>query len=389
MVRDCASARRPLPDFVCEMIQIHGYFAPLLAFGVALALLPMLIKGWLLPTVLDQPNERSLHSDPRPRSGGIAVFAGALSGWVLLIPFPGRLAAAAGVLMLVSWIDDVRGLSPTFRLMLHIAMAAAFVVSELKGVGIVGLILSVLAIVWGTNLYNFMDGTDGLAGGMAIFGFGWYGMAAWMAGNPVLALACLCVVASATAFLFFNFPPARIFMGDCGSIPLGFLAAAMGLSGWHSGTWPVWVPALIFSPFVLDATLTLIRRAAYGHRVWEAHRDHYYQRLVLSGWTHKQLAASAYGLMIACGASAVWAGNRPGSVQAAVVVVWVVAYLGLIAAIGGRTRARTTADGDAVGEPYGDGEFVGWRGAPGGYNVRGKERETSGLLSPQTARTGP
>ncbi len=348
MVRDCASAPRPLPDFVCEMIQIHGYFAPLLAFGVALALLPTLIKGWLLPTVLDQPNERSLHSDPRPRSGGIAVFAGALSGWVLLIPFPGRLAAAAGVPMLVSWTDDVCGLSATFRLMLHIAMAAAFVVSELKGVGIVGLILSVLAIVWGTNLYNFMDGTTDLPVGWRSSGsVGTDG--ACMAGNPALALACLCVVASATAFLFFNFPPARIFMGDCGSIPLGFLVAAMGLSGWHSGTWPVWVPALIFSPFVLDATLTLIRRAAYGHRVWEAHRDHYYQRLVLSGWTDKQLAASAYGLMIACGASAVWAGNRPGSVQAAVVVVWVVAYLGLIAAIGGRTRARTTADGDAVG----------------------------------------
>jgi UDP-GlcNAc:undecaprenyl-phosphate GlcNAc-1-phosphate transferase len=111
----------------------------------------------------------------------------------------------------------------------------------------------------------------------------------------------LSVAATALAFLAFNFPPARIFLGDAGSIPLGFLAAAVGILGWRvHALWPWWFPAVVFSPFAVDATVTLARRAARREPVWRAHRDHYYQRLVRMGWSHRRTALAEYALMLAC-----------------------------------------------------------------------------------------
>jgi UDP-N-acetylmuramyl pentapeptide phosphotransferase/UDP-N-acetylglucosamine-1-phosphate transferase len=93
-------------------------------------------------------------------------------------------------------------------------------------------------------------------------------------------------------------------MGDGGSVPLGFLAAAIGIEGWTRGVWPLWFGPLVFAPFVVDATITLLKRAARGERFWLAHREHYYQRLVRSGWTHGRLAGAEYVLMLACGSAA-------------------------------------------------------------------------------------
>jgi UDP-N-acetylmuramyl pentapeptide phosphotransferase/UDP-N-acetylglucosamine-1-phosphate transferase len=104
--------------------------------------------------------------------------------------------------------------------------------------------------------------------------------------------------------LLFNFDPARVFLGDAGSIPLGFLAGALGLWGWQTAAWPLWFPLLVFSPFIVDATVTLLRRALRGKKVWQAHHDHAYQRLVRSGWSHRRLAWAAYLLMAACVLSA-------------------------------------------------------------------------------------
>ncbi|HEX5674839.1 MAG TPA: hypothetical protein VFX83_05655, partial [Azonexus sp.] len=155
-----------------------------------------------------------------------------------------------------------------------------------------------IIVVWVTNLYNFMDGADGLAGGMAAIGFGALALAAWQGDAPALATFCAAIAAAALAFLCFNFPPARLFMGDTGSIPLGFLAATLGIAGiWHN-TWPWLFPLLVFSPFIIDASVTLVRRALSGEKVWRAHRSHYYQRAVLLGATHRQLAVAAYLLML-------------------------------------------------------------------------------------------
>jgi UDP-N-acetylmuramyl pentapeptide phosphotransferase/UDP-N-acetylglucosamine-1-phosphate transferase len=157
-----------------------------------------------------------------------------------------------------------------------------------------------------TNLYNFMDGSDGLAGGMALFGFAFYGIAALMTHNATLATLNFIISAAAMGFLYYNYPPAKVFMGDAGSIPLGFLAAAMGLLGWLQGCWGIWFPFLVFSPFVVDASLTLAKRTLRGAKITEAHREHYYQRAIQIGLGHRNIALIEYLLMIGTGLSALW-----------------------------------------------------------------------------------
>jgi UDP-N-acetylmuramyl pentapeptide phosphotransferase/UDP-N-acetylglucosamine-1-phosphate transferase len=149
-----------------------------------------------------------------------------------------------------------------------------------------------------------MDGSDGLAAGMTVIGFAAYAGAAALADEPELATICLCIAAAAAAFLVFNFHPARIFLGDVGSIPLGFLAGALGIIGWNDEAWPLWFPCAVFAPFIADATLTLVRRLIRGERVWQAHREHYYQRMVRSGLGHRGTAYIAYGIMALCAGAA-------------------------------------------------------------------------------------
>jgi UDP-N-acetylmuramyl pentapeptide phosphotransferase/UDP-N-acetylglucosamine-1-phosphate transferase len=208
---------------------------------------------------------------------------------------------AAGFLAILSFADDWRALPVVPRLIGHLA-AAITVVGALDLPLQLALPL-VLAMVWMTNLYNFMDGADGLAGLMALIGFSAYAFAAWPSA-PTLAWCCLSVAAAAAGFLFSNFPPARVFMGDVGSIPLGFLAAALGVAGWQVAIWPAWFPLLVFLPFVADATVTLGRRLARGDTLWQAHREHYYQRLVRMGWSHRRVASAAAVVMAASAGSA-------------------------------------------------------------------------------------
>jgi UDP-N-acetylmuramyl pentapeptide phosphotransferase/UDP-N-acetylglucosamine-1-phosphate transferase len=183
---------------------------------------------------------------------------------------------------------------------------------------------------------------------MALFGFGAFALAAWLANDPVFVVVAASIAAAAAAFLVFNFPPAKVFMGDAGSIPLGFLAAALGLLGWRAGCWPPWFPVLVFSPFIIDASLTLARRMLRGERVWRAHRSHYYQRLVQLGWGHRNTALAEYALMAGCGALALWALGQPPAVQWLAVGAAVGAYLVLAALVDVAWRRRSPSlRGDA------------------------------------------
>ena len=184
-----------------------------------------------------------------------------------------------------------------------------------------------------TNLYNFMDGADGLAGLMAVIGFGAMAAAAFIANDLALSMACAAIASAGAGFLAFNFPPARIFLGDAGSIPLGFLAAMLGAHGAHSGAWPWWFPLLVFSPFIVDASVTIARRLISGERIWIAHRNHYYQRLVLSGWSARRLAAAEGCLMVCSAASALYALGQGRMLQCAILVGWPVLYAILVALI--------------------------------------------------------
>ena len=255
---------------------------------------------------LDRPNERSLHEHPVPRTGGIAV----LIGIAAAVPFGGievwPTLGLALLLAAVSFADDLKGLPIAGRLGAHIAAAGVLVWYELSPIYLWQAALIVLGIAWLTNLYNFMDGSDGLAGGMTVIGFSAYAVAAAWAEEPELATTSLCVAASAAAFLVFNFHPARIFLGDVGSIPLGFLAGALGIVGWNDEAWPLWFPVAVFAPFIADATITLARRFIRRERVWQAHRDHYYQRMVSGGLGHRGTALIAYGLMVLCAGAALF-----------------------------------------------------------------------------------
>lgn len=298
----------------------------------------------------DHPNERSLHEHVRPRLGGIAIALGVAPFAVAFAE--GGVAAAfvsALALALVSLADDVRSLPVEVRLPAHAVAALVFVLAaanppslEWPG-GWVGGALAVAGLVWAANLFNFMDGADGLAGGMAVIGFGTFAAAAYQAGDANLALLSAAIASASAGFLAFNFPPARVFLGDAGSIPLGFLAGALGCWGALTGAWPAWFPLLVFSPFVVDATFTLLRRVAAGERFWVAHRTHAYQRLVLAGWSHRRLALSAYALMAAAGASALAARAAGPMVQCGILFVWAAAYVLLAAAIRSTRRKKGVA----------------------------------------------
>jgi UDP-N-acetylmuramyl pentapeptide phosphotransferase/UDP-N-acetylglucosamine-1-phosphate transferase len=265
---------------------------------------------------LDQPNERSLHVQPVPRTGGIAILAGTavvavFIGGELWLPMLLALLLAA-----LSFYDDVRELKRRIRFSAHFAAAALFVWYVAGPMDPLAMLVLVLAAVWMTNLYNFMDGADGVAGGMALIGFGAYALGAWLAGHEGLAALCAAIAAASAAFLGYNFHPARIFLGDVGSIPLGFLAAALGILGWHADAWPLWFPVLVFGPFNADATITLLRRLLRREQVWRAHRDHYYQRIVRMGLGHRAAALIGYAVMAFCAAAALLGRGQPPAIQA-------------------------------------------------------------------------
>ncbi len=316
-------------------------FAIVLAAALSFVLNALAVRGVWGGAPLDLPNERSLHTRPVPRVGGIGVVAG-LCASLLAVEGFGLVVGLTMALAALSLVDDWRHLPAVVRLSGHLAASTAFCLLTLDA-GLFAQIALIVAVGWMTNLYNFMDGSDGLAGGMAVTGFGTYAIAAWLAGDPDLAVVSACIVAATLVFLRFNFHPAKIFMGDVGSIPLGFLAAALGILGTQRGLWPWWFAPVVFAPFVADASLTLLRRLVRGEKVWRAHRSHYYQRLVLMGWGHRRTALAEYGLMAATGATALLAARAGVSVQIAVLVGLACLYVALAVAVDRRWSAFATA----------------------------------------------
>lgn len=318
------------------------------AFFVALIFTRSICRPNSMLHVLDHPNERSLHTHPVPRTGGVAILAGVLVGSIIFevgsaLPHVAQwLLGGAALVGLLSFMDDRKDLSVHVRLVGQLACVLLLLIGgglyprELvwpEGVWDwpewLGLLFGGLFLMWMVNLYNFMDGMDGFAGGMAVIGFGTLAVFGGIGDNLPYFTFNLVVAGSAFGFLFFNFPPARIFMGDSGSATLGFLAGGSSVWGAQANIFPFWIALLVFSPFVIDATTTLLRRAAHGERIWEAHRSHYYQRLVRSGWGHRKTVVAEYGLMLACSASAIFAAHAVAKEQWVVILAWCVIYVGL------------------------------------------------------------
>ncbi len=287
-----------------------------LAFVISTGLIWLMLRAPSAVLPLDRPNERSLHTAVTPRVGGIAIMVAVASvlSWLEWQPLVVILAAC---LAIVSLLDDHSGLPTLVRFGAHAVAAGIFVGCCAGELPVWLAIVVVVGTIWMTNLYNFMDGSDGLAGGMAAFGFGTYAVLASQHGDLILANASLAIAAAAIGFLVFNFHPAKVFMGDAGSIPLGFLAAAIGVLGWRDSLWPPWVPIVAFGPFAIDASVTLLKRLVRREKVWQAHRTHYYQRLVQCGWGHRRTALAEYGLMALSGLAAIYGADQGFAVQTA------------------------------------------------------------------------
>ncbi len=312
-----------------------GVLSALLLSAVTSTLLValMLRSGWP-GSMVDRPGTRSLHDRPIARTGGIAVHAGWIVGAAVVGAWmqPGSpgiplvVFVAGACLFAVSVADDRFHLPVIARLPVHLACAIGVAIQAAGTDAMTGLpggllmVAVALALAWGTNLYNFMDGANGLAGGMTTIGFGAYAAMAAAHEAWALSIACAAISGAALGFLRYNFGRGCIFLGDGGSIPLGFLAGALGWVGFAQGIWAWWTAALVFLPFVADATATLLARLVRRERVWQAHREHAYQRLILSGWSHRRVCAVFYPAMVGCAILAWMLQTAPVAVQAAVLL---------------------------------------------------------------------
>jgi Fuc2NAc and GlcNAc transferase len=298
-----------------ELIEITMIFLGIAVLSAILVgIVRRLALGW---KILDIPNHRSLHDSPTPRGGGLVIVVLCLAGWWSYSLWSGTEPArmvyayiiAASMIALVSWIDDVRGLSNSVRFAVH-AFSAIFVIlcsdaawqsvsipvyGDLT-LGMLGMPLALLWIIGFTNSYNFMDGIDGIAGVQAmVAGIGWL-LLGTMNHQPECAVLGLLIAAGSIGFLWWNRPPARIFMGDVGSAFLGFNFAF--LSVWAAAKDPHMAVAgvVLVWPFAFDSIFTLLRRLSKGENIFKAHRSHLYQRLIQIGWPHGKVSVLYMGM---------------------------------------------------------------------------------------------
>jgi len=279
----------------------------------------VVIRRWTLRrNLLDIPNERSSHVVPTPRGGGLAiVIVTIICGGLLwfiepLLPFHDLLIFGLGVVLVtgISYWDDFHPLPFWIRLVVHITAAGIVVmgsgywrVLQLPLVGHldlswVGLPVTLLWIVGLINAYNFMDGIDGIAGGQGVVaGLGW-AILGWLSGQLFVAGIGVVLAASSLGFLGHNWPPAKIFMGDVGSAFLGFTFAVLPVVAVQRDPRFALAGVLLIWPFVFDTAFTFLRRLLHRENVFTAHRSHLYQRLVITGISHRTVASLYIGLAI-------------------------------------------------------------------------------------------
>jgi Fuc2NAc and GlcNAc transferase len=275
--------------------------------------------------LLDRPNERSLHSTPVPRLGGVAiVFACYAALGLLLLMYEGEHGLwpwvfSAAPVALLGLLDDVRPLPAGVRFLIQIAIATTYCLmlplpAQLAltpglSVAVPGPVLIVggtLFLVGLLNVYNFMDGMDGLAATQAMGAAFALATCSIAALQDDLTLLNLVLLGAAAGFFVHNAPPAKLFMGDVGSTFLGFSFAAMSLLGLSRAQHPLALTPVLFAlaPFLLDGGFTLLRRLLRGEKIWQAHRTHLYQRAVASGLQHHDVlvryaAWTAFGVVTA------------------------------------------------------------------------------------------
>jgi UDP-N-acetylmuramyl pentapeptide phosphotransferase/UDP-N-acetylglucosamine-1-phosphate transferase len=323
-----------------------------LGCAIAVVLLTAPVRGWLLRAgVHDAPNARSSHAVVKPRGGGLAVLGVVLpawlsAGWLAGGPVPLALAALTAALAAVSFVDDLSGLQPAPRFMAQAAaVAAGLVVLDPAPLfpDLVPLWLERVAVafawLWFVNLYNFMDGIDGITAVETACVAAGIGLCWLLLGSGATgALPAWLLAGGAVGFLWWNWAPSRIFLGDVGSVPIGFAVGWLLLELAAGGAF---VAAVILPAYYLvDATVTLLARLLRGEKVWQAHKQHAYQRAVQRGQTHGGVAARVAGanlLLVGCAAWAVSGAALAAALVAAAVAVGL--WAGLRFGFADRARA--------------------------------------------------
>lgn len=264
----------------------------------------------LRASLLDEPGHRSLHKVATPRGGGVAITAS-----VLAVCLTGLIAATSAInifqlsfmflamaMSALGFADDRYVLSAKSRLQMQVAIVAATVVLYFVSSGyttslttqIISGVVLLLFCTWMTNLYNFMDGSDGIA---ALQGLTVSLGLALLTESMIVRIPAIALAGACSGFLIFNWQPAKIFMGDAGSVFLGFTSAVLiMLVGKSDGSVIALSALVLHGAFVVDATVTLLTRLLRGKQPHVAHRSHTYQRLIQSGLSHRQVAL-AYGLV--------------------------------------------------------------------------------------------
>ncbi len=287
-----------------------------LSQDIIIVLIPVLVisvfgtglirKIALSRSVLDHPIGRSSHRIPTPTGGGIAIVAAFYVGLLYLIygnkfsPLEIQVLSAGMVLAIVGFLDDLKHLDFRWRIVVHIC-TGLFVALILGGMpdirigtlqinmGVLSVPITALTLVWATNLYNFMDGTDGLAASECCFVVLSAAGLLVLAGNTALALVCLVLFTACAGFLFWNWAPAKIFMGDTGSGFLGFVIGSIAFLSIYNGSMSLWTWLLLPGVFIADATMTLVKRMLSGERWYQAHCTHGYQHMA-KVFGHKKVA---------------------------------------------------------------------------------------------------
>lgn len=279
-----------------------GHLLALLSIGLvliaALAATRVAIAYGLSRKLIDLPGGRRLHSQPTVRGAGVGIVC------VLLVSFglatgliPEQRAAALGMLLAlglvaaIGWWDDHRPLPARWRLLAHLAAVMGLLFALGMPLGLTWLLFAV-ALLWLVNAYNFIDGSDGFASAHCAWISGCCALVSWQVGDHWLAMACAYLCAACCGFLYFNWPPARAFLGDVASGTLGLALGCIVLLSWERASLDPLLPILLMSGVVLDASLTLLWRMLSGRRWYQAHCSHLYQWMLRSGWSAREVLAA-------------------------------------------------------------------------------------------------